>query len=389
MLLMRGELIAASVVIHIAKKRNPKWARLMKTVQYCTEIGQMMILVNEAFEYACAQRATEFFAALPHDFSEPFVKLGFFPVKPDGHYPLVSEIMPMDPLLRLYHKYSPHYFRDEVPRTPNVIASEDEYSPAARRIKDRMARLRNDKGLETLQADFAVKVNAIRAEYQQAGVALDQWKTPLALMAYVASEIQLDEDFIWEVCPLEPRWVGGKHFDVLTDDWPDVMLWVAPPDSLAQAVMTRVVKEHLDGKDIIFVGREFNMDTKLDRTFVRALGIHKHVGTPILLPFRKQATRSLAVYCFLQPATITRIDIFKRKHRDTNGVVKAWSIGIQQVREERRGVRMNMAARMVWSGVSLENAARMANIFDLTMEGLLPYFQRISLASDLPIPVYC
>jgi len=40
----------------------------------------------------------------------------------------------------------------------------------------------------------------------------------------------------------------------------------------------------------------------------------KHLGSPVMAPFRDEAGRSYGIYLFLQPETITRIDVFNRRH---------------------------------------------------------------------------
>jgi len=47
------------------------------------------------------------------------------------------------------------------------------------------------------------------------------------------------------------------------------MLLACPPEALAKAVMARSVIEYLQGKEIIFISRNYLLDTSLERTYVR------------------------------------------------------------------------------------------------------------------------
>ena len=81
--------------------------------------------------------------------------------------------------------------------------------------------------------------------------------------------MKLGKEHWYDLCPLEPRWQSGHHFDVLTEPWPQTMLLCCPPNVLVDAVMGRAIIEHLSGQDIIFIAPENRLDGKLERTLLK------------------------------------------------------------------------------------------------------------------------
>jgi len=204
---------------------------------------------------------------------------------------------------------------------------------------------------KTIVGDAMVKKQAVRYSYRAVANRNDQYVLHDVLVKYIKKQLKLPWHFVYDLCPLEPRWESGCHFDVLEDPWPNTMLMVCPPAFLARAVMARAVVEYFKGKDIIFIGQDWLLDTPLERTFVRKLGIYKHLGTPVMEPYREQMKRSYAIYLFLQPETITRIDILQGRHQANPRFVTSWKNRCKLLNNPHYITKLDMAARMIWNNV--------------------------------------
>jgi len=239
------------------------------------------------------------------------LKLGYFPVDPQKHWGMGRWPFADNSGHVLGHKRSPHYFRDVILPLPVVPISREYFSREAAMAATRIEAVRSSGDLRTLQGHQWRLEGLVKANWRAVANRNDQFVLSKDLLTHLANEVRMPAEFFFHLCPLEPRWQSGHNFDVLNDEWPDAMLLACPPDTLTSAAMARTVVEYLEGKDIIFVGQEHLLDGPLERTFVRRLALKKHIGSPVMEPYRSQAFRSFAVYMFLQPATLTRIEIQK------------------------------------------------------------------------------
>ena len=174
-----------------------------------------------------------------------------------------------------------------------------------------MRRLVTEKTLGVLRAEFERKKRAIKANWRALANRNDQFVLPRLIIDFLERTLKLKKEHWYDLCPLEPRWQSGHHFDVLTEPWPMAMLLCCPPDVLVDAVMGRAIIEYLTGQDIIFVAHENRLDGKLERTLLRKLGIRKHLGSPVLEPYKTHALGSYAIFLLLQPETLSRIQLFR------------------------------------------------------------------------------
>ena len=188
--------------------------------------------------------------------------------------------------------------------------------------------------------------------------------------------LKLPWESVYELCPLEPRWESGRHFDVLYDEWPQTMLLACPPDALAKAVMSRTVQEYMQGKEVIFIGRNCLLDTHLERTFVRQLAMRKHLGSPVMTPFRDEAGRSYSLYLFLQPETITRIDVLNGRHQLFRDLQTEWDIEVESLKQVRTLQKLDIAVRMLWNKVPTVQVRKVLNLPRLSKANMQKRFTR-------------
>jgi len=84
-----------------------------------------------------------------------------------------------DPLMyagtTIFHKRSPHFFRDYILALPCLSIVPEEFSPEARAQQRTMRRLYADGGHNTIKADLVVKKDAIDPRYLAVANLRDQF----------------------------------------------------------------------------------------------------------------------------------------------------------------------------------------------------------------------
>jgi len=176
---------------------------------------------------------------------------------------------------------------------------------------------------------------------------------------------------------------------MLVDDWPSALVLVCPPTALTRAAMARTVYEYINGANVVFIGHEHLLDGALERTFARTLGIKKHLGTPVMEPYRQQVKQSYAVWLFLQPVEIARIDILKSPSTDSTNLAALWQQMLKDEDDDFLLERHDMAARMVWSGVRTANVRTHLNLRRLAKNGLMPRFLHYAALMEVNVPEHC
>ena len=207
----------------------------------------------------------------------------------------------------------------------------------------------------TLRAEFARKKNEIKTNWRAVANRNEQFALPKLMIEFLERQLRLKKEHWFDLCPLEPRWQSGHHFDVLEDPWPRAMLLCCPPNALVKAAMARTVIEYLDGQDIIFVAHEHLIDGYLERTFVRKLAMKKHFGSPVLEPYKTNADKSYAIYLFLQPETLYRSQIFGSQRELHVGIKAAFDNEVLLNAQKHAETTKDMAVRMYWNDVKMQH----------------------------------
>jgi len=102
-------------------------------------------------------------------------------------------------------------------------------------------------------------------------------------------------------------WIENWNFDVLTDEWPDAICFLFPPEHLTRAAMSRAILENMQGKDVIFLAKDRMLERTIDTVISRTVGIYKQMGSLVFEPFKRQDDASYSLYLFLTPETVGRI----------------------------------------------------------------------------------
>jgi len=207
--------------------------------------AQYGALVEAAFKYAVAQRATDFYIKMKKAELYIFTPLGYFPVNPVDNWKIGEWKEASQENWVLAHKRSPHYWRDLIHPIPIVDDLVVVLSDEAEELRDKMAGFATAATMDVLRAEFARKKNAIRANWRALANQKDQFVLPRSVIVFLERTLKLSKAHWYDLCPLEPRWQSGHHFDVLTEPWPQAMLLCCPPDVLVDAVMGRAIIEHL------------------------------------------------------------------------------------------------------------------------------------------------
>jgi len=144
--------------------------------------AQYGALVEAAFKYAVAQRATDFYIKIKQAELFLFTPLGYFPVIPEDNWKIGEWKEASQEGWVLAHKRSPHYWRDLIHPTPLVPNLVVVYSDEAEELHDKMMKFSTEETMVVLRTEFARKKNAIRANWRALANQTDQFVLPRHLI---------------------------------------------------------------------------------------------------------------------------------------------------------------------------------------------------------------
>jgi len=195
-----------------------------------------------------------------------------------------------------------------------------------------------------------------------------QARTPEPLSAFLAEQLMTPREKIFDLCPYVPDWLQGFNFDCLRDDWPDTMCYLFPPEKIAAAAITRALLMWLNGKNVIFVGRELLLNRALDLCATRDVAVYAHLGSPIFEPFMHQATETYGVYLFLQPATMDYILKTRKTSKHNKRSPYKDSAHVKQLNAMIKQDGRDIVARMHWHGANNLEIQEMIDVSRVTID---------------------
>ena len=348
-----------------------------------------MQVVETAFEWVSAQRVVNFEVSAWESEVDLFMAFNYFVIEADSKpKPEDSQDSRIE-VLHLLHKRSPHFRRDLIRPLPDLNLADHKQIAEVKVIQALHDKWNSYDRYEVLKADFRRASKSIKRESKTVARDHDQLITKKELTDYIIDHINVKKEYIYDLCPTILDWREGWNFDLLTNDWPKTMCYAFPPETHAAATMNRAMIKSMDGTDCMVLVKENKVNRTSDKIISRKIGIHFHVGSPIFEPYREQSKDSYGLYLFFTPATIGRIYLKKNAIVAKSVFDEAWTKAQKEFDAEFKEVLYEIAARMHWSGLSVNKIQTFMKGEHYAKKDLKPYVEAIAEVCNRAIPDKC
>jgi len=176
---------------------------------------------------------------------------------------------------------------------------------------------------------------------------------------------------------------------MLTDDWPRTMCYLFPPESHNSAAMDRAILESMKGTDVIFIAMENKVNRAFDKVVSRQIGIWYDLGSPLFHPYKERSENVYGIYIFLAPNTISRIYLKRTSQSCKTAFDALYKKSKEDFDKKYKETFFDIAARMHWSGFSVNQVQDRMEGKNYAKSLLKPYIAALSEKSGQAIPKHC
>jgi len=164
------------------------------------------------------------------------------------------------------------------------------------------------------------------------------------------------------------------------------MCYLFPPESHNAAAMDRAILESMKGTDVIFVAMENKVDRAFDRVVSRQIGIWYDLGSPLFEPYKERSANVYGIYVFLAPHTISRIYLKRTSLNCKTAFDAIYKKSQEDYEKDYKKIRFDIAARMHWSGLTVNKVQVYMGGTNYAKSVLKPYIADLAEKSGQALP---